>query len=251
MPSSRWQSKGAAGGKTLLRNTLRQPASHCSKRQHLHQAKTIDTHTRTVDRRRISKSSIVRHFPPLAAAGGDPCHGWSALTVADTEILTALGACGPTTTLFINRMTSFSMCIPFHVFHTRPFVSVHFFQAAKWLTGRSSEFTSAFGFVLDRKPLLVAPACPTKPIVDILNPTDSDLKIPPRFELMILQMQLVGRWMETMTVQCRLADCNGSQFFAAQIRPKEKLRPEKKTRSSLITSVSLSNDCTAGDLHSD
>ena len=143
------------------------------------------------------------------------------------------------------------MCIPFYVFHTRPFVSVHFFLAAKWLTGRSSELTSAFGFVLDPQPLLVAPACPTKAIVDILDPSDYDFKIP----------QDLSWW------SCKCSWwCGGSkQWQCSAGRPiamdpnslptrsdrKKKLWPEKKTRSSLITSVSLSNDCTAGDLQYD
>ena len=72
---------------------------------------------------------------------------------------------------FINRMTSFSMCIPFYVFHTRPFVTVCTFVAGR----RFFKLTSGFGLVLE--PRLVALACPT---IDILFSVDCDLKITPR-----------------------------------------------------------------------
>ena len=79
-----------------------------------------------------------------------------------------------------------------------------------------------------------------------------------------LEMHAVVNRNNDSAVQLR-ADCNGSQFFADQILkktgqdmkniyvrdPPKKVCPRKKTRPNLITSVSLSNDCTAGDLQED
>ena len=113
--------------------------------------------------------------------------------------------------------------------------------------------------------MVVAAACPTKPIIDILRPSERGFKTRPDLSWWSHNWKCTRWWIETMTVQCSSADCNGSQFFADQIPkktgrkiwkifvrdPLKKICPRKKTRPNLITSVSLSNDCTAGDLQED
>ena len=128
---------------------------------------------------------------------------------------------------------------------------VHFFFPAKWLTGCSSKFTSGFGLVSDPQALTGSPGLSNQSQHWDSRPERFWLKNPPpRFELMILQMQLVDRNNDSAVQVRRLQWIPILSGRDPTPRKKSDLKRKQDT-TDLITSVSLSNDCTAGDLHHD